>query len=60
MDYDMFLAPGDTITIAFADASAHELHVLVHDGVPVLVELRHMRNHNLGEEQLTYYFKLND
>ena len=60
MNYNMLLAPGDTITIEFANDCPHELNVRVHDGPQVLVEVSHMRNANLGEEQLTYWFKPNE
>lgn len=54
MKYNMFLAPGDSIIVEFANDSTHEVSITVH--ADDLAEISHMSNANIGEEKLTYWF----
>lgn len=58
MKYNMFLAPGDSIIVEFADGPSHE--VIIKSHVDNLVEVSHMSDANRGEERLTYWFKPNE
>jgi hypothetical protein len=58
MKYNMFLAPGDSIIVEFADGSPHE--VIIKSHVDNLVEVSHMSDANRGEERLTYWFTPNE